>query len=198
LPNPNSDPAPIPESERKAILLHPRRLLELGERNPKALLSWVQLIRELSGERPNKSFFPPEFFERALHPRHLLELAERNPEAAMAWLQAATELGGDQFIEGHGQEFFDRTFDTFVLGRLLQEKPAAFAVALRLARVSRSVRAIEAVEECLAPRLTRSKVGQSAIENLPIAALPDLEWLANESKNSELKSAVHHLNERGR
>jgi len=179
----------------------PHKLLELAENDPEAALTWMQLARELGGERTRALFaeklLSRDVFERMLHPRHLLELAERNPEAAMAWLRAATELGGDQFIEGHGQEFFDRTFDSFVLDRLLHGKPAAFAVALRLARLTRSARAIEAVEECLAPRLRRSKVAQSAIANLPIAALPDLEWLANESKNPELRHIVEFMRPNG-
>ena len=175
--------------------LHPRRLLELSGRNPKLLLSWVHLIRELGIERSNEELFPEEFFERAFHPRHLLDIVERNPEAAMTWLQVVTELGGDRFIERHGQELFERVFDRFVVSRLLYEKPTAFAIALRLARISQSSRAIEIVEKCLAANSRDSRFGRVPIGALPISALSDVEWLAKKSGNPELRSALRKLYE---
>jgi hypothetical protein len=172
---------------------HPRFLIELSERNPEAVVSWVHLVRELSGEHFNQKSFQADLFERVFHPRHLLDLAERNPEAALACLRVITELGGDLFIKRHGEELFKRTFDPLVLGRLLHEKPTVFAVALRLARISRSSRAIGIVEECLTDRLHQSRLGAAVIGKLPISALRDIDWIAARSGSSELRVSLREL-----
>lgn len=174
-------------------VLHPRRVFEMSERDPDRVLSWIKLVRDFSRDHLDVQVIFQSIFERTSDPRYLLELAERSPEVAMAWLQLSTELAGERFLTGHGQEFFDRFIDPVVLGRLLYEKPAAFAVALRLARVSRSSRFLEVVGECLASRLQRSGMNSSVIGDLPISALKDVTWLANELGNRELKHAVESL-----
>lgn len=174
-------------------VFHSRRVLEMSESDPDRVLSWIKTVREFSGDHFDAHVFSSGIFERAVDPRYLLELAERNPEAALAWIQMAIELHGERFLTKRGQESFDRFFDHFVGGRLLHEKPAAFAIALRLARITQSSRTLEVIGNCLLSRLQRSGRNSSVIGDLPISALSDVVWIANEMGNRELKHAIEEM-----
>jgi ATPase family associated with various cellular activities (AAA) len=174
--------------------LDPRYLLDLGERNPEAALASIQLARELGGahvlENHGKKLFHPEFFERALDPRHLFRGADSSPAVVLEWLALILELGGERVMQRIGPEFFDSIFDAVTLAQFLQQKPAAFAVALRLSRIAKSPKATEAVIECLASSLRISGIKRSVLATLPIEALPDLRWLAEETGQPDLNAAL--------
>ena len=170
-------------------------LIELCESDPNIALLWFQLVSDFADNRVMElfraKFSSTAFFEDMFSPRRLCDMIERNPEATMSWMTVL----GERIIEKHCQEFIELFFENTNLSRLLLKKPAAFAVALRLARIIRSSRTVEAIVESITSQLRHSKVGQSVIETLPISALPDIEWLVNESNNKELQSAICHLNE---
>lgn len=89
-----------------------------------------------------------------------------------------------------GADSVDETFDPIILTQLLKAKPAAFAVALRLSRIAKSRQAIEAVIETLASSLRDSGIKRSVLATLPIGALSDLRWLAEETGQPDLGAAL--------
>jgi hypothetical protein len=171
---------------------HPRHLLELSERNPEAALAWVRLLREMGGESFLRRL-EPEFFERAFHPRYLLELSERNPEAALAWVQLLREMGGESFLRRLEPEFFERAFSPVVLDRLLRRKPAAFAVALRFARVFELAPAADAVLRSWTAFLRGPGTSTALLGNLPLSAIGDLQWLAARAHRRDLHALLVSL-----
>jgi len=167
--------------------LDPRYLLDLRERNPEAALVLVQLVKEFEGE----SFLQgmgPAFFERALDPRYLLELIMRNPEIALAWVQLSKEFGGESFLQRMDLAFFERALDPCYL-----LEPTAFAVLLRLARITESPRATELVLSYLISSLHQPSKGRVSLETLPLIALSDLKWLAKTTASPEINSVLSRL-----
>ena len=119
-----------------------------------------------------------------------LKEMNNNPEILLAWLALVLDFEGEGALQRIGRDSFDGTFDTVILAQLLKRKPAAFAVALRLARIVKSSQAIEAVIETLASSLHDSGIKQSVLATLPIEALPDLRWLAEETGQPDLSAAL--------
>jgi len=124
-------------------MFHPKRLVELSERNPEGALAYMQLLREIGGdrflERYSEKEMGPGFFERMFHPRQLVELSERNPEGALAYMQLLREIGGDRFLERYsereiGPEFFEQMFHPRQLLELSERNPEQALVYVRLLR----------------------------------------------------------------
>lgn len=181
-------------------LLDPRYLLELNEINPEATLPWLQLLRELAGERSVEFSYKhikmlhSDRFERSLSPRYLLDLAERNPEATMYWLQLVSEWGSDMSMERlFGEEFVERVFNSFEIARLLNRKPSSFGAILRLARLTRSTRALEVVSNQLISTLSRPGGEQLILSTLPVSALADVRWLESKSDSHEITSFIRSV-----
>ena len=133
---------------------------------------------------------PPEFFERALDPRRLLELSERNPEAAMAMLQLVREFAGEHFRKDFNLERFEAAFSNPLAARLLREKPASFAVMLRLVSGCEQSDVVTQVLASLSSALLWRGAGTSVLEQLPLSALPDIQWFADRSGDDQVRRLV--------
>jgi hypothetical protein len=176
-------------------------LIELSERSPEVALAWVQLVRELDSEqfleRSKGELFPAQFFERVLRLDTLIRLGQRNPQTSLAWLELVLELGGQRFLEKHGEQFIERTIDRSTLPRLLRERPASFAMALRFARSMNARELSLALARCFDVSRDGTANGRLAWSSLSLASLPDLHWLAATTGNRELMlelSAFSRLN----
>lgn len=182
------------KSEFIQRVIDPRYLIDLGERNPDGALALLQTVRELSDaqflESHGKNILRSEFFKRFLDRPHLFRELNRNPELALAWLALLLDLGGEGIMPRIGADSVDEIFDPIILTQLLKRKPTAFAVALRLSRIAKSRQAIEAVIETLASSLRDSGIKRSVLATLPIEALPDLRWLAEETGQPDLSAAL--------
>ena len=185
-------------------MFHPRQLLELSERHPETALAYIQFLRELGGgrflERSFERKMGLEYFERMFHPRQLLELSERYPEIALAYLQMYRETGGMGFLQryfdkGIGPEFFERSYSPFHFNQLFDRSPVAIAVWLTLARIANSSDTTESVARAIFEFFRRRGGTRTGAALLPISVLPDLHWLATESKNAELGVALSELND---
>ncbi len=169
-------------------------LIELSERDPNIALLWLQLVSDFANkctmEHFMAKFISDEFFEQMFHHRRLCDMIERNPEATLSWIKVLLKLGGGRIIKDHCRDLIEEFFDISNLVQLLLDKPTAFAAVLQIARITRPSKAVEAIAECLTSQLRHSKVGQSVVETLPISALRDVEWLATESNNAELKAVI--------
>jgi hypothetical protein len=88
----------------------------------------------------------------------------------------------------------------------LHRSPAAFSVALRLARILELRSAAESLMECMGlrsrersmvKRLTsfrrQDKIDRSLVQNLPLSAYDDLRWLAATTDNSDLGALLSLL-----
>jgi len=131
-----------------------------------------------------------ELFVRLLHPRYLLDLAERNPEAALSWVQLAREMGGKRWLERYGEEIFEQAFTEASVKRLLLHKPAIFIEALRLVQIFGWLRAADALLQSLASFLDRPGGDKTLLKQLPLEALPELQWLAQTTADRKLYSAL--------
>ena len=193
----------MPPEEFFDRFFHPRRLLELSERNPDGALAYLQILRQLGGGRFFEEFFargmpPEEFFDRFFHPRHLLELSERNPEGALTYLQILRELGGGlAFKEFAGrrmtQNLIDFMFDVTRIKQYPGERIEKFAVLLAIARLSNSDQAIRKLSQIMQSYFASSPSSINQLSNLPIAALPDLRWFAEQGDSEEIRSFVDKL-----
>jgi hypothetical protein len=169
-------------------MFHPRHLRELLEHNPEAARAWIQLAFEVGGENFVRRI-DSEFLEMAFHPRQIFELIEQNPETALVWIEFAHRIIGDGFLRHMEPEFVERAFHP----RLFREKPAALAVVLRVARLAQSPRTAAAVTEMLMSMLHQTGVDYSLVGSLPISAISDVAWLANETQSAELQLVIRNL-----
>ncbi|HXS02491.1 MAG TPA: hypothetical protein VN724_18105, partial [Pyrinomonadaceae bacterium] len=180
-------------SEFVRRVLDPRYLVDLSERDPEGTLALLQTIRELSDTQLVESHgkrLHIGFFKRFLERPHLFREMNRNPELAFAWLALLLDLGGEDIVPRAGVNFVDDAFDPIFLKQLLKRKPATFAVALRLSRMIKSRQATGALIETLASSLRDSGIKRSLLPSLPIEALPDLRWLAEETGQPDLAAAL--------
>jgi hypothetical protein len=184
-------------------MFHPRRLLELSERNPEEALAYLQIIHELGGVRFSDLHIDqidPEFLERMFHPGRLLELSERNPEGALAYIQILRELDGGGFLHNYTvkqmpQEFFKGNLGSTHLMRIFDRKPLAIVVWLIFVRLANSSDATKSIVRVLA-EFFRSRGGaKQGISLLPISVLPELRWLAAQVDFPELTGALFELSE---
>jgi hypothetical protein len=182
-------------------MIDPRRLLDLSERNPEVALAYLQVLRELSGGRYFERFvgrrMGPEVFER-IDPRHLLELSERNPGAALAYVQILRELGGGQYLERFverelGPEFFQRMVDPRDLLEFGERRVSKFSLWLACARLFDSERFNQLVIEAISGGLRHGASAKRLLSLLPITSLPDLRWLAEQTRAPELQSLLGEL-----
>jgi hypothetical protein len=183
-------------------MLHPRHLLEISERHPEAALTYLQILRELGGGRHLDRFFDREigskFVERMLHPRHLLEVSERNPEAALAYLQILEELDGGRYLQrlfdrDIGSEVFDRVLHPRHMLEICERSISSLRFWLVLARLTGSPRFSHALIDALAIGLADIAGYKRRLSELPIASLVDLQWLSEQTENSEIRSLVAQL-----
>jgi hypothetical protein len=124
-----------PPREYLEQMFDPHVLRELGEHNPESTLAYLQILRELGGERYFQQFMEPEYLERVFDPRVFRELSERNPESALAYLQILRELGGAQHFEQFVKpEFLERMFHPRVLRELSERNPESALAYLQILR----------------------------------------------------------------
>ncbi len=177
-----------PEYFERALQTH--RLLELSEQNLGASLALVKLARE-QGE--GKLHLDSKYFDEMLKPRRLLDINEHNPEVALALVQLASEVMGDEFLKKHSEGFIDRWLSNLGTNRILSQKPTHLAVPLRLAKISKSPKAIENVHKLLVLSLSEINSEEISFSMLPIAILNDLKWLAKETNCSVINSTLKLL-----
>jgi len=193
----------MPPDEFFERFFHPRRLLELSDRNPEGALAYQQILRELGGGRFFEECFargmpPDEFFERFFHPRRLRELSMRNLDGALTFLQILRELGGRRFFEEFvgrrmTQDLIDFMFDVTRIKHFPGFRIEQFAVLLAIARLSNSDQAIRKLSQIMQSSFASSPHSISQLSNLPIAALPDLRWFAEQGDLEEIRSFVDKL-----
>lgn len=181
-------------------LLHPRLIRDLIERNPAEALAYMEALRELNGEGSHvryKREANPEHFARLFHPGLLLDLTERNPDCAMIYIQLLRDLG-----DGHAIGLFSPDLESGLLelmsrpGRLsgtFHHTPSAVSAWLALARLAQSHLVCERLARFIVEWIEQSGRAGRIIAALPLSALPDIRWLAEESGNSELMSALAEL-----
>lgn len=159
---------------------HHRHPMELMERDPEAMLAWLQLVREIEGghmlARVGGKFLHPEFLERIFDPRYLLELTERSPDTALTWLQVARELSGSRFFERFDDKFlnselFQRMLDPHYLLELSQRNPETALEWLQLVR------------EFTGPRF-REFVDKTSMKSEFIERIFDPQYLVGLSENN--------------
>ena len=184
-------------------MFDPRQLLELSERNPEGALTYLQILRELGGGRFFEEFFargmpPDEFFDRFFHPRRLRELSKRNLDGALTYLQILRELGGRRFFEEFvgrrmTQDLIDFMFDVTRIKHFPGFRIEQFAVLLAIARLSNSDQAIRKLSQIMQSSFASSPHSINQLSSLPIAALPDLRWYAEQGDSEEIRSFVDKL-----
>jgi hypothetical protein len=128
----------------------------------------------------------------------MLELSERNPEGALAYLQILRELaGGRVFEEFVGKrmdpEFIDRIFNEHQLFGRTSRPMASLAVSLALARLCHSRRLVESLAGTISRRIQSGNLTEGQMSLLPIAAISDLRWLAEETKVPEIRGFLEKL-----
>jgi hypothetical protein len=179
-----------------------RHLLELVERNPQGALAYLQILRELGGGRNFEEWFGrhvgPELIDRMFDPRHLLELSERNPQGALAYLQILRELGDRPYFDEYvgrrmDPELIDRMFDSRRMQNLETLKIESLGVWLALAHLLKSKSALNKIDKVIKGLLADRPSFGAHLSALPIASLPDLRWLAEQSESNEIRSLVDEL-----
>jgi len=124
-------------------IFHPRRLLEIIDRNPDAGLAYIRIMRELGGVRDFERYVDGEmgneFLKHTFHPHRLLEKVERNPEVAVTYLQILRELRGGRTFEmfiasGMGLDPVDRLVDASHVLALSDSNPEAAIAYLQLVK----------------------------------------------------------------
>jgi len=193
----------MPPEEFLMRFFHPRQLLELSDLNPEGALAYLQILRELGGGRYFEEFLaqrlpPEEFFDRFLHPRQLLELSDLNPEGALAYLQILRELGGGRYFEEIAgrqmtQNLIDLMFDVTRIKHFPGVRIERLAVLLAIARLSNSDQAIRKLSQIMQDYFASSPSRKNQLLNLPITALPDLRWFAEQGDSEEIRSFVEKL-----
>jgi len=177
--------------------LDPQRLLKLSEHNPEGALIYLQILRELGGGRYFEEFFgkrmEPEFIDRFF--RHLLKLSEHNSEGALAYLQILRELGGGRYFkEFFGKrmepEFIDRMFDVRRMQHSLGVRIESFGVWLAVARLINSEVFLSRLCQVIRSLLANRRTIRNQLSALPIAALPDLRWFAEQCDLDEIRAFV--------
>jgi hypothetical protein len=165
------------------IALHPNYLLALSERSPEAAAALLQFVGQVAGEHLLKNI-EPAYFEGAFHPRVALELGHRNPEVALMWLQICRQVGGGRSFRDAELELFNQVLNADYFTSLLTRRPGAFAAILRFVRATEEDRVVDAMLTSLSS-ICQPDGGKSALERLPLSALPDLQWLADQTPDDK-------------
>jgi len=86
-------------SDRFERSISPRYLLDLAERNPEAMLYWLQLVRDLGSGMSIERFLGEEFVERVFNSFEIVRLLNRKPSAFGALLRLARLTGSIRALE---------------------------------------------------------------------------------------------------
>ncbi|OYT92151.1 MAG: hypothetical protein CFE43_09580 [Burkholderiales bacterium PBB3] len=185
--------------ERMADAQH---LLRIGARNPEGALAYLQLLRELGGadflaQRVDADF-DQIVLRRMLSPIHVMEMGARNPEKALAYIQLIREMGGVRLVERYGakefgSEFIEEGLSVAHLNQVFDRKPTAIAVYLVFARLANNRRITEPLRQAIRSFFARRGGSKICMALLPISSVPDLYWLADQTKDKELKTAISQL-----
>jgi hypothetical protein len=79
--------------------LRPRHLLNFAERNPEAMLYWLQLVREWGGGLPLGRLLEGDFVESVFNSYEIARLLNRKPSAFGAMLRLARITGSKHALE---------------------------------------------------------------------------------------------------
>ena len=169
--------------------LRPEVLINLVERDPETAFElvtfaggaadgWGDRVSELAIERAAS-----RFRRRRLASRRGVALPQ---EDILNLLLLATECGVTLRVRTHVEEYFE-SFRQLHLRYLALKQPRVFGRLLRLARLTGSQRGATMMLESLAPFLSSRGRAQRLWERLPLSALADLRWLAEQTMNPPLR-----------
>lgn len=170
-------------------VLHPKRLEELAMWSPQNVLGWLQLAREADGSKWLRRY-SGRVFEILLHPRQISALADSTPEEAVSLLQLAEEVMGAEWLMHFRADAISDLISPLFLRQLLARSPKAFIDAMALVRTFKPEKRADTLMKALQPLLHEQSDAQMLLKTLPIAALPELRWLAEATGNSLLHAAI--------
>lgn len=167
--------------------------LQVSERSSDAAVVLAELLRDSVGRASGmRDHFESHLAEELLDPSFLITLSERSPEAALILMAVGRDRGFDPDHWGRGRPFRGRSHPgplEAILGEWLSRPSRdsrGFAAALALARHLRSQDALGRLAEAVADAFDREALGL----HLPLAALDDIHWLANQEENEEVRDVL--------